>query len=127
MKQVQVCFVLLMFVFPASGCGDSDKGVPEAAVNHFIAASKAIADGDREAALRELTASIEQKPTAWAYYQRAKVLLDGGQESEAADDCVKGLELEPDHRDLKWFAGELKKPAAKRFRGRYKNPPSASK
>ena len=127
MKQVQVCLVLLACVLPGIGCGDAEKAKTEAAVNHFVAAAKAIAEGDNEAALRELTASIEEKPSAWAYFQRAKVFLDDGKEKEAAEDCVKGLESDPKHRDLKWLQGELKKPAAKRFKGRFKNPPSAGK
>jgi hypothetical protein len=127
MKQNYVGLVLLLFLFPGIGCGGEEKGVPKAAMDHFVAASKAITAGDNETALRELTASIEEKPSAWAFYQRAKVMLETGKEGEAAQDCVQGLELDPAHRDLKWFAGELKKPVKKRFKGRFKNPPSARK
>ena len=127
MNRVHVWSVVLAVLFSGIGCGETEKGVPKAAVNHFVAATKAIAEGDNETALRELAASIEQKPTAWAYYQKAKVLLDDGKESEAIEDCEQGLKINPDHQDLKWFAGELKKPVKRRFKGRFKNPPSAGK
>lgn len=109
------------------GCGDAEKAKTKAAVNHFVTAAKAIEAGDNEAALVELAASIEQKPSAWAYFQRAKVMLDSGKESEAAEDCVQGLALDPNHVDLKWLAGEIKKPEKQRFKGRFKDPPSGRK
>ena len=127
MKQKPIGLVLMILLLSGIGCGDAEKAKTEAAVNHFVTAAKAIAEGDHEAAIIELTASIEQKPSAWAYFQRAKVLLETGKESEAAEDCVKGMEVDPKHLDLKWLAGEIKKPAAKRFKGRFKYPPSGRK
>ncbi|MEX0611027.1 MAG: hypothetical protein WD738_00360 [Pirellulales bacterium] len=106
---------------PVSGCG----GGPSAskAYDHFVAAAKALEAGDKETALTELSASIEKSPTDWAFFERARIYLDKGQEEDAVADCHKGLELDPKDRNLLWLSAELKKPAAQRFKGQFAKPP----
>jgi tetratricopeptide (TPR) repeat protein len=107
-----------------SGCGGSDRSA-SSAYDSFIEAVKAIEAGDKETAFNELSASIEKCPTDWAYFERARIYLDKGQEQEASADCQKGLELNPKYANLVWLSGELKKPPAQRFKGRFAKPPAA--
>jgi tetratricopeptide (TPR) repeat protein len=111
------CSILLAFI----GCG----GGPSASksYDHLVAAATAISAGDKDTALTELSASIEQSPSAWAYFQRARIYLEKGQESDAVADCQKGLEIDPNYRNLLWLSAELKKPAAQRFKGKLAKPP----
>jgi tetratricopeptide (TPR) repeat protein len=88
-----------------------------------LAAQDALAKGDQQTALQELDASLAAQPDAWAYYQRARLLADMGQDQKAISDCAAGLQLDPAHGQLKWLQAELKKPAAARFQGRNKEPP----
>jgi hypothetical protein len=113
--------ILGLVLLPLSGCG----GKPSAsrAYNHLVAAASALETGDKETALTELTASINTSPTDWAYFERARLNLNNGQESEAVADCQKGLEINPKSRDLLWLSAELKKPAALRFKGKFAKPP----
>jgi tetratricopeptide (TPR) repeat protein len=83
--------------------------------------------GDNETALQELNLSIELEPGAWAYYHRAKIYREMGKDREATADCEAGLKLDPNHGELKWLRGELRKPADRRFQGRYAKPPTAAK
>ena len=80
-------------------------------------------NGDNQTALKELDASLSLTPDPWAYYQRAKLLADMGEDDRALADCDAGLALDSEHIELKWLQGELKKPAARRFQGRNKEPP----
>ena len=115
---------LVVALFPFTGCG-SGKPSASKAYNHFVAASKALETGDKETAFVELSASIEASPTDWAYFQRARLNLDKGQENEAIADCNKGLELNSKSRELLWLSAELKKPAAQRFKGKLATPPGS--
>jgi hypothetical protein len=112
---------VLWICFVASGCGvnHSTKG----ASNHLVAASEAIKAGEKDKALAELSASIDASPSAWAYFERARIELDKGQEDEAKADCQKGLAFDPSYPDLKWLSEELSKPPAKRFKGKFAKPP----
>jgi tetratricopeptide (TPR) repeat protein len=106
----------------ASGCGGSSTSTSKAH-DHFTAAAAAIEAGDKETALTELSATVESSPSSWAYFERARLYLDKGQEQDALADCQKGLELDPQYRDLLWLAAELKKPPPQRFKGRLAKPP----
>jgi len=117
---------LLCLVATAAGCRDDGPGLDEAA-EHFIEAQQALGDGDTAKAMQELNASIELRPDPWAYYQRAKLYADAGDEAAAQRDCAAGLELAPRHANLKWLHGELEKPVDKRFQGASEQPPSATK
>lgn len=103
------------------GCGGS--AVPTKGYDHFVAAAKALEAKDKDAAFAELSASIDATPTDWAYFERARLNLEKGQEPAAIEDCNKGLEVNPRSRELLWLSGELKKPAAKRFKGKLATPP----
>ena len=116
-----ICTALLAL----SGCGGGQS--TSKAYDHFIAASNAITAGDKETAFKELSLSLETSPSPWSYFQRARIYLERGQESEAAADCQKGLELSPKDAKLLWLTGEMKKPAAQRFKGKFANPPGAGK
>ena len=105
-----------------TGCGGSDRS-GSSAYDSFVEAVKAIEAGDKETAYNELSASIENCPTDWAYFERARIYLEKGQEQEALADCQKGLELNPKYANLIWLSGELKKPVAQRFKGRFAQPP----
>jgi tetratricopeptide (TPR) repeat protein len=107
-----------------AGCGSGTSS--EKAYDHFVAAAQAVEAGDKETALSELSASIEKSPSAWAYFQRARIYVDQGKEAEATADIQKGLEIDPKNRDLMWLGAELKKPAAQRFKGKFANPPSTA-
>ena len=74
-------------------------------------------------AFKELSATIESSPNDWAYFERARLLAEQGRDEEAANDVQKGLELQPNHPNLKWLDAELKKPANERFQGKFAKPP----
>jgi Tfp pilus assembly protein PilF len=111
----------------AAGCGgQTEANVPEAA-QHLIEARQAMADGDTAQALAALDASIASEPNSWAYLERAKIRAAQGDDQAAEADCQALLALEPENRDVAWIRGELKKPVAGRFQGKFAYPPSASK
>jgi tetratricopeptide (TPR) repeat protein len=117
-----VCCLLVSAV----GCGSGEfKLDPEA--NYFVQAQAALEQGTIDEALDLLSKSIEVKPQAYAHYQRARIYVDREEDSLAIDDCKRGLELEPENRDLQWLLGELQKPKNSRFKGKFKDPPGASK
>ena len=113
--------VVSMACFVFCGCGGGPS--TSQAYNHLIAASEAIKGGDKETALTELNAVIDASPNAWAYFEHARLHLAKGDEAAAVADCQEGLKLDPTFRDLVWLSGELKKPAAKRFKGKLAKPP----
>jgi tetratricopeptide (TPR) repeat protein len=112
-------------LFTTLGCGP--QSTLDQAGQAFVDAQQAIADGDQQRALELLGKSIESRPDPWAYYQRAKLLMESGQDEPARADIAAGLELQPDNNDLLWLQNQLKKPAANRFRGRDGTPPRATK
>jgi tetratricopeptide (TPR) repeat protein len=111
----------------AVGCDGGGQLKLDDSKSSLIEAQQALSDGDTEKAMELLSASIEAKPNPWAYYQRARLHVDAGDDAAAQADCQAGLELDPEHSDLQWLASELKKPAAQRFKGKNAEPPSASK
>ncbi len=113
--------LLWAFAVLIGGCGGGPS--TSRAYNHLIAASEALKAGDKEKAHTELSASIDSSPNPWAYFERARLNLDKGQEDAAAADCQEGLKLDPTYRDLVWLSGELKKPVAQRFKGKLAKPP----
>ena len=109
-----------------AGCADKKTDVIDSR-NHLVEAREAINAGDSAKAIELLKASIAARPNTWAYLELAKLQLAGGEDQAALENCELGLKLEPDSADLLWLQGEAKKPEGKRFQGRFKNPPSASK
>lgn len=125
---IQLKAPILVIVFlVVSGCGQRNSPEQQPATQHFLAAQEALAKGDKAAALQSFTASIDAKPTGWAYMERAKLYLDQGNADAAIADCEAGLAVEPENDDLEWLLGEAKKPAESRFKGKYAQPPSAKK
>ena len=108
-----------------AGCGDAK--LTDAADDLYAEASGALAAGEPDRALNLVTEAIDQKPTAWSYALRARILVQQKQFEKAREDAAKGLALDPNNRDLQWLEAELKKPEPQRFQGTNKVPPSAVK
>ena len=60
-------------------------------------------------------------------FERANIYVEQGNEEAAIADCKAGLEVDSNDRDLNWLLAELEKPANKRFKGRFAQPPRAVK
>jgi hypothetical protein len=60
----------------------------------------------------------------WALRERAKLHAERGEDQAAREDCEAALAITPDDADVLWIKGELAKPAAQRFQGVAKSPPS---
>ena len=121
-NDLPVSFLLLSLLV---GCGE--KSVLDEAATHLVEARSAIANGDSETAVEHLDASIAARPNTWAYYERARLLGEAGEDDEAKADIEAGLELDPEHSELLWLQKQLKKPKSARFKGSSGQPPSASK
>ena len=105
------------------GCGDRGVQLDDWA-EHFVAAQQALDKGDQAKAIEELSASIASEPNALAYYQRAKLYSDSGDDKAALRDCEAGLAQDARNKNLNWLYNELKKPSSKRFKGKFARPPS---
>lgn len=114
---------LLMLIAVTIGCGDDVPKVSDAN-KLFIEASKLIGEGQKEAAIEKLNESIAAEPLLWSYRERAKLFIETGKDDAAVKDIDAGLQLAPDDPDLRWLKGEIAKPAAQRFQGKFKSPPS---
>ncbi|MBA4104641.1 MAG: hypothetical protein C0485_02705 [Pirellula sp.] len=112
-----------MLVSVTIGCGDDGPKVSDAN-KLFIEASKLIGEGQQEAAFEKLNESIADEPLLWSYRERAKLLLEMGKDDAAMKDVDAALQLSPADPDLLWLKGEIAKPAAQRFQGKFKTPPS---
>lgn len=105
------------------GCGGEQVTVSNAN-QLFIDAQAQLTAGNREEALKLLTASIEAEPSTWSLVERAKLQEQLGNDQAALDDCTAALALEPGDPDIEWLQRELKKPKAQRFKGSFAKPPS---
>jgi tetratricopeptide (TPR) repeat protein len=108
------------------GCDDGEQQVSNAN-QLFIEASRLIGEGQKDAALKELNASIAIEPSLWSYRERAKLLTEQGNDEAAMKDCDAALALVPDDPDMLWLKGEIAKPVAQRFQGKFKSPPSSNR
>lgn len=117
-------FVLLASALPL-GCGE--KEVKKKEDDLYREAEIAISQNKPAEAIDKLTQSIEVKPTYYAYFRRGWLYAEQGKDREAMADCEAGLKLEPTSSDLKWLAGQLKKPLTQRFKGPDQFPPSSKK
>ncbi|MEA1951000.1 MAG: hypothetical protein U9N87_06415 [Planctomycetota bacterium] len=108
-----------------AGCSETPQVEP--GVDVFMKAQEAIQAGNKPEAMKLLNQSIEAQPTFYAYAARGRLYLEMGNAQSAMADCQKGLELEPEDRDLKWLMSQIKLPAARRFQGAAAAPPSSSK
>lgn len=106
-----------------AGCGDSQ---PEE-LTVFREAMDAIAAGDKVKGMELLNKCLEIKPSHYAYYERARLHMENKEIPKAIEDCKKGLELDPENKDLKWLLAELEKPEPKRFQGPAALPPASRK
>lgn len=126
LRQTSAAFVAALLIATLTGCGQKDDPVG-ADVEHFLAAQEALERGDKDTAMTELNASIELRPDGWAYYHRAKLHAVAGQDELATADCKAGMQLDPDHPELKWLLSEIKKKPDRRFQGRNAEAPAANK
>ena len=113
-------------VILAIGCNAGEQQVSNAN-QLFIEASKLIGEGRKDDAIEKLNASIAAEPSLWSYRERAKLLTEQGKDEAALKDCDAALALVPDDPDMLWLKGEIAKPAAQRFQGRFKSPPSSNR
>ncbi|MCA9258287.1 MAG: hypothetical protein KDA61_03755 [Planctomycetales bacterium] len=120
------CGISSLIACLAIGCGSAVESLTEEQ-NFFVAASEAIAAGDKPRAMEMLTASINSKPTRYAYFERARLREESGEDGLALEDCAKALEIQPGDKDSLWLQRELRKEKSKRFKGRFATPPSAVK
>lgn len=125
-RRIVLFGIALTLASTACGCGD-DKPVVSDANKLFIEASKLIGEGQKQAALDKLNESIASEPLLWSYRERAKLLLEMGRDQDALKDCDAALQLAPEDPDLLWLKGEIAKPAAQRFQGKFKTPPSSNR
>ena len=107
------------------GCGR--KPILDEAAADLVGARQAVEEGDLSQAMELLDASIASRPNVWAYYERARLLAEAGDDDRAGDDIDAGLALDPEHAELLWLQKQLKKPKTARFKGRDGEPPAASK
>lgn len=119
-------YIGALLVLISIGCGDNGPKVSDAN-KLFIEASKLIGEGHQQAALEKLDESIADEPLLWSHRERAKLLLEMGKDDAAMKDVDAALRLAPDDPDLLWLQGEIAKPAAQRFQGRFKSPPSSNR
>jgi Tfp pilus assembly protein PilF len=125
-KNIAFALPLLLIVGLLAGCESRPQEMPSSATS-YLDAQKHFAAGETQQALEAVNASIEQEPSPWAYLLRARLHLQQGNESDALRDCEAGLQLEPNDPGLTWFKTELAKPAAARFQGQFKDPPSVDR
>lgn len=117
---------LTWLLIVAMGCDRGEQQVSNAN-QLFIEASKLIGEEQKDAALEKLNASIAIEPSLWSYRERAKLLTEQGNDEAALSDCDAALALVPDDPDMLWLKGEIAKPSAQRFQGKFKSPPSSNR
>lgn len=93
----------------------------------YLEALDFLAKGQTDKAMDALNASIAADPTVWAYRARAKLYAQKGNDKAALEDCSAAVKLYPDDPDFVWIRGEIAKPVAERFQGRFKKAPSESR
>jgi len=118
--------LLLIGLLVVPGCAEKHADVVDSR-NYLVEAREAILAGDSAKAMESLQASIKAKPNTWAYLELAKLQLAAGDDKAAIENCELGLKLDSSNADLRWLQGEANKPEGKRFKGRFKNPPSSGK
>ncbi len=118
--------ITLFLALLVLGCGGKKFELSESEAA-LVEARKAIADGDSAKALEFLDASIAASPDTWAYYERARLHAENGDDDDAKADIECGLELEPEHSELLWLKKQMKKSKKSRFKGSAGQPPSVSK
>jgi tetratricopeptide (TPR) repeat protein len=113
---------LIMLALSPIGCGTPPTLMPTSD-SLYLEAQQHYSKGQNEEALAKLDSSIEAGPTAWAYFLRARIRAQLGDDRAALADCEEGLKLDPADSKLEWLKGELAKPQLARFQGAFKEPP----
>jgi Tfp pilus assembly protein PilF len=118
--------IAILLALVVCGCGKS-KSSTEQANDLFLEAKGFMASGDTTKALDALNRSIATEPTLWSYHERAKLHAQLGDDHAALADCAAALDLDPQDPDAAWLKSEIAKPAAERFRGKFKSSPSSNR
>jgi len=115
-KVLRLALLTLMLggVLFQSGCSDANAPPDELAA--FTAAMETVNSGDKVEGMKMLTECIENKPTHYAYLERARLYVAENKIPEAKADVNAGLAIDPQHRELLYFAAELEKPEGQRFK-----------
>ena len=122
------CGVLVVAATTLGGCRKPAETSVADANRLFLEGQKFAAAGETDKAIDALSKSIAANPAVYAYLERAKLLAKTGRDAEAQKDCEAAFALTPDNPDptALWLQAELKKPAAERFQGKFKEPPNLS-
>ena len=115
----------LAVLLSIGGC--SEKPVLDEAAVNLVDARDAIAEGNTELAMQRLDASVAARPNTWAYYERARLYAEQGDDAVAKAAIELGLGLDPKHAELLWLEKQLKKSKRSRFKGKSGLPPSTHK
>lgn len=124
-RRIGTLSLVWLALFAMNGC--SEKPVLDEAAVNLVDARDAIAQGETKLAKQLLDSSVAARPNTWAYYERARLLAEEGDEAGAQADIESGLELDPEHAELLWLEKQLKKSKRTRFKGKYGMPPSTHK
>jgi hypothetical protein len=125
-RRVSALVVMLIGSLIA-GCDRSKPNVIPPSATAYLDAQKSFEAGENDRALELVSASLEQEPSSWGHFLRAQIYVKLGDEAKAMADCDAGLQLVPGDAKLSWLKGELAKPAAARFQGQFKDPPSVDR
>lgn len=125
--RVYPLLIVLLFALPVVfGCNES-KSQLSSSNDLFLKGQELVAAGDKAKALEAFDQSIAAEPALWTYRERAKLHAEMGNDKAALEDCEAALKLEPDDPDTLWLKAEFAKPAAQRFQGGFKSPPSSNR
>jgi tetratricopeptide (TPR) repeat protein len=122
LRRVENITGVVAIVIAFIGCGTPATPMPTSD-SLYLEAQQHYAKGQNEEALTKLDSSIAAGPTAWAYFLRARIQTQQGNDQAALADCEEGLKLDPGDTKLAWLKGELGKPQQARFQGAFKDPP----
>jgi len=118
--------IAITVAIAACGCGKGKTSTSQAN-DLFLQAKQFLAAGEKAKALDALNKSIETEPALWSYHERAKLHAELDDSKSALADCEAALKLDPNDPDATWLKTEIAKPAAERFKGKLKSPPSRSR
>ena len=119
-------FLAVCAAVAMGGCGRAPSKVEDAheLVRQAVEARTA---GKNDEALALFNRALEIRAVPYVYFERAKLHHDLHDDQAALADCAKGLEIDPEYRDLRWYREELSKPVARQFQGAKARPPSANR
>lgn len=121
------CHLVIGAVLSCILIGCQSKTKMERAGDVFIQATQAAAEGRTDEAIELFGKSLDIEPKPYTYLERARLYVKKENIEAAIADCQAGLQLDANHRDLKWLLGECQKPPQQRFQGKNAVSPSRGK